>query len=126
VESISVDVVGDVSEVRYVGVFKIKTRLSHRDSLRKDQIRRELIGTHSESVSNQAFSIAEAFSIISAHVVDAPQWWIAAGNGMDLEDNNVVEKVLKEIEGAKKIDVDARKAKTATDKKSLEKELNEV
>jgi hypothetical protein len=93
--SFTISSTGDVSGDTYKGVFKVKTRLSHRDQLNRDRIRRDLLGSNPEGVGARAASIAEIFSQLAVRIVDAPSWWTNTDNGMDLSDDNVVAEVYE-------------------------------
>lgn len=95
IEPFSVDVVGDVTSDKFTGVFKCKTRLSHRDALRRDQVRRSLLGADPDSASPRAESVADCLSECSVRILEAPSWWTTAGEGMDLCDDNVLAEVYK-------------------------------
>lgn len=115
-KSFSVDVEGKFTKTKYMGVFKVRPLLSHRDKLRREEIRRQLVGTFSEGASEDAFRIATVFSKIWAHLVEAPSWWKDAGNGIDLLDEEPVEAVISklieyELEITGQITQDGEKAK---------------
>jgi hypothetical protein len=116
-EKFSIDVTGDVTGRPWKGVFETKLRLSHRDQLRQDEIRRELLGARAEHASNRAINQAEIFSTIAAHLTKVPEWWTVNGGGLDLEDDNVIGAVYDRIielkgEAAKKAKGEADAAKT--------------
>ncbi len=96
-KSFSVDVEGKFTKQKYMGVFKVRPLLSHRDKLRREEIRRQLIGTFGENVSEDAYRIASVFSKIWAHLVEAPSWWKDAGNGIELLDEEPVEAVISKL-----------------------------
>lgn len=100
-EQFTIDVLGETSGKAWKGVFKTKLRLSHRDQLRMDEIRRDLLGKSPEHASPRAHNQAEIFSTIAAHLTEMPQWWTMEGNGLDLEDDNVVGEVYGRILQAK-------------------------
>lgn len=97
----SIDVTGEVSGQPWKGVFKAKLRLSHRDQLRMDEIRRDLLGKNPETASPRAQNSADVFSFVAIHLLEAPQWWKMNGEGLDLEDDNVVAEVYGKIVEAK-------------------------
>jgi hypothetical protein len=117
----SVDVTGEVTGKPWKGVFKTKIRLSHRDQLRQDEIRRELIGKNPEGASPRAQNTADVFAFVLVHLLETPQWWSMAGNGLDLEDDNVIADVYGKIvdikvEAQKKLKEDAEAAKAELEK----------
>lgn len=101
--SISVD--GDSTGEKWIGEFTVKTRLSHRDQMRRDQIRRELLGdARPDMASPRALNQAGIFSDLQVRIVDAPRWWLEAANGIDLLDDNVVGEVYgKALEEESKV-----------------------
>jgi hypothetical protein len=114
--SFTINVVGDITGEQFYGAFKTKVRLSHRDQFRQDQMRRELLGTHQEAASPRAANAAEIFSTINIHLVDAPNWWKDADNGLALEDDNVVgaiwESIMRlKVEAAEELKKKAQEAK---------------
>jgi hypothetical protein len=115
-EKFSIDVTGDVTGKPWKGVFKTKLRLSHRDQLKQDEIRRDLLGAKPEAATPRAHNQAEIFSTVLIHLVEVPEWWTINGNGLDLEDDNVIAEVYgniveKKSEAAKKLKGDAEAAK---------------
>ncbi len=108
----AVNETGEFTGNQYPGTFKIKLRLSHRDRLRLDQMRRELLGPSPDGQPPliEAANTAEIFSYLWTRIISAPSWWVNAGNGIDLEDNKVVsvvyaktvEKVNEAIEALNK------------------------
>lgn len=106
--------VGETTDKTYTGEFRAKKRLSHRDHLRKDQVRRELLGGQPGVPTERALSTAMILSELAVRLTKTPDWWVDAGNGIDLEDDNVIGVVYNE---ALKIEADAIEAK----KKKAEK-----
>ncbi len=96
-EKFSIDVKGDISDKTWKGLFTTKIRLSHKDQLRQDEIRRDLLGAKPESASPRAQNTADVFSFVLIHIMDAPQWWAMNGNGLELEDDNVVAEIYGKI-----------------------------
>lgn len=100
-EKFTVDVVGDVTGKTWKGLFTTKLRLSHRDQLRQDEIRRELLGKGAEHASQRALNQAEIFSFLTIHITAAPSWWEQNGGGLDLDDDNVVGEIFQAVVSAK-------------------------
>jgi hypothetical protein len=92
-----VDVEGSITKQRFQGLFKVRPLLSHRDKLRRDELKRSLIGAQPDATSVNAMRISEIFSKIWAHTVEAPSWWKDAGNGLDLIDEEPVVAVIDKI-----------------------------
>lgn len=116
-EKFSIDLTGDVTGKPWKGVFETKLRLSHRDQLKQDELRRELLGKNAEFATPRALNQAEIFSTMLIHLTKTPEWWTMNGNGLDLEDDNVVGEVYGSIvklkaEAEKKLKGEAETAKT--------------
>jgi hypothetical protein len=96
----SLDVYGDSTGERWIGDFKAKLRLSHRDHMAKDMAKRALLGSDAQFASQDSIVRAEMFAHIGASLTQTPGWWKEKGNGLDLFDDNVViavyEKVVEE------------------------------
>ncbi len=88
---------GDTTGQEFTGNFEAKERLSMRDHLQKDSIRRSLLGDKPEAASPQAQVYAEALSHCSVSVTEAPLFWKEAQGGLDLYDDNIVFKVYEEV-----------------------------
>lgn len=132
VTSFTVNLVGDTTQEQWTGVFKCKTRLSHRDHLTRDRVHRDLLGPNVErrveadgtvvtNVTPRAASIAEVFSQLAIRIVDAPSWWKEMDGGMGLSDDNVVSKVYEEAIKAESDVIQALKEKAKAAKKELDK-----
>lgn len=95
--SIAVDIKGTVTGQQFMGVFKIKPLLSHRDKLRRDQLKRELLGVQSDQASEAAYRTAEVFSKLWCHIIESPSWWKDASNGLDLLDEEPIVFLIEAI-----------------------------
>jgi hypothetical protein len=112
----SVDIKGKTTGQSYVGVFKIKTRLSMRDRLRQDEVRRTILGVNAESATMEAQGIANAVSYLNVRITKAPSWWTDNQGGLELEDMDVLAEVYQkafqiEEESYKVLSDDAEKAR---------------
>lgn len=107
-EMFSVHIIGDTTEKAYPGDFTVKRRLSHRDQLTKDNRRRELLGGAPGMATERALSTAMILSELYVRITKAPVWWTEAGNGLDLEDDNVIGEIY---DRAMKVEADAIEAK---------------
>lgn len=103
----SISVTGETTGESFKGVFKAKVRLSHRDTLLQDQMRRDLLGPKPESAGQAAVANSLVFSKIWVHLTDAPSWWKEAGNGVDLMDESPIVAVY---DGIVKLEKDATDA----------------
>lgn len=99
-EKFAITKVGDCTAREYAGTFEVKVKMSHRDYLTQDRIRRELIGPESAAPGIRAARIAEMLSQCAVRIVKAPSWWTDATEdgvaGLGLEDDNVLEAVYNE------------------------------
>lgn len=100
---------GEVTGEKYRGVFKIVPRLSHRAILMRDQFRRDLLGKDADLADPNAMNIAEVFSKIWAHTVDAPIYWKDSNRGLDLLDEAPVVEIYQAIVAKEKEFVEAIK-----------------
>lgn len=118
--SFTISVQGENPEDLFTGVFKVKTRLSHRDSLTRDQVRRSLLGPNPDGASPRAESTADVFSELAVRIVDAPSWWVGADNGMALMDDAPVSEVYKRTMESVAEALEATKKKGETAKTDLQ------
>ena len=110
--SFTVDLVGSETGETFKGTFNCKIRLSLNEQLRRDAIRRQLLGANPESTSPRAGNIAEILSEIAVHLMEPiPSWWSGAAGGLELFDDNVIAAVYDGIMLEKKKVADAVKAK---------------
>lgn len=94
---------GDKTGTKWHGEFTVKTLLSHRDELRRDQVRRELLGGVSpEHATVRSLNQADVFSELAARIIKAPSWWNESGAGLDLCDDNVIATVYSKTMEAEK------------------------
>jgi len=102
----TVDVTGDRTGESLQGVFKAKTRLSHRERLLIDQLKRQLLGPQPAGTmpSEDADSRADAFANLRVRLTESPSWWMNSNGGIELVDDNVVTAVF---EKAVQVEVDA-------------------
>ena len=84
---------GDETEKDYEGLFKVKTKLSIKERLKEDEVRRSLLGVDSQNAGNEAVLIASAVAYLAVRLVETPDWWKASEGGLKLEDSNVLATV---------------------------------
>lgn len=92
----SINVVGDTSGELFRGDFEAKPRLSHRDELFRDRIRRQHLGQDPQFASPRAINQAAVFANLDVRLTKWPKWWSEVGNGLDLADDNVLAAVMDE------------------------------
>lgn len=96
----TVDVKGEISGRQFQGVFETKVKLSHREALKEDEVRRTILGTNPGDASEFARQLAGALAYLAVRIIDAPTWWRQSNNGLDLEDSNVLVAVNNACIGA--------------------------
>lgn len=119
-----IKVVGDESENTYEGVFNAKTKVSMRDRLKEDELRRAFLGMDAASASQEAYVIASALAFLGVRVTKAPKWWTESNNGSDLVDVNVVGEVHRACTNAINKEYEKLKKVATEAQKDLRKELN--
>jgi len=95
--SFEINVVGTTTGERYIGKFKTKLRLSNRDLLRMDALRRELLQSSVGEPSPATANIADLLASIGIHLLEEPQWFTQAARGLDLTDQEPLFAILDEI-----------------------------
>jgi hypothetical protein len=115
--TISVD--GEITGEKYRGEFKAKPRLTHREQLQRDRIRRELIGPDPSNAEVRALKQAEILSELAVRIVKAPSWWTESSGGLDLEDDAVLAEVYKQAMKAEEELLKALKEKADAAKADL-------
>lgn len=115
--------IGEDTGEKFVGDFKCKKRLSHRDQLRKDQVRRDLLGGQPGVPTERALSTSMIISELAVRVLKAPKWWAEVGEGLDLMDDNIIGLIH---DMALKPENDAAKAKVLAAKKAQDEMRKEA
>lgn len=88
-------VVGSSTNKTWKGTFKAKARLSLRDRVTKDQLRREMLGANPLDAGMEATNIATILSELNVRLISSPEWWAELKYGADLEDENVLMEVFE-------------------------------
>jgi hypothetical protein len=117
----SVDVVGELTNNSYVGTFVAKTKLSMRETLRQDEVRRQILGVNPQSAGEDAQRVAAAIAYLSVHIVQSPDWWKELEGGLKIEELNLLAEVNNKCQEAidkeyKKLNEEATKAKGELEK----------
>lgn len=78
------------------GKFVVKLTLSPRDNLRADRLYREYLGDTS-GASPSEFAVYQSYMLsqLAVRLTEAPSWWKDANNGLDVQDENLLEEVFK-------------------------------
>jgi hypothetical protein len=117
----TVHVVGDTTGLTWSGEFRAKKRLSHKDHLRKDQVRRELLGGQPGVPGERALTTSMILSELAVRLTKVPGWWTENGDGLEFQDDNVIGVVYDE---ALKVEREAaEKTKKAAEK--IQEQLRE-
>lgn len=122
----SISLIGDVSEEKWVGDFRAKKTLSHRDQLKRDQIRRELLGSQGGAPTERALSIAMVLSELAVRITKAPKWWAEKGEGLDLEDSNVIGEVYDNVTRIEREAAEAKKVKAEKAQEEMREEAKKA
>lgn len=120
--SFSINILGEVTQERWVGTFTAKCRLSHRDHLTADKLFRELIGPNPETACDRARQTSEIFSQLAVRIVQSPDWWKASGNGADLADDAIIAEVYNNAMRIEKEALETLKKKAAEAQAELQKQ----
>lgn len=90
-----VDFKGSETSRRYQGLFTVKVKTSHRDTITEDQVRRGILGSNPQDAGVEALRLAGASAYLAVRLVgpDFPPWWKDSNGGMDAEDANVLVEV---------------------------------
>lgn len=110
--------VGQISAEKFEGTFETRVYLSHREDLARDRIRRELLaGTDMDKADARAQSIANIVSELRVRLTKWPKWFENADFGLDMADDNILLKLMEEVNKAetehfKKLRKDSDDAKT--------------
>ena len=122
----TINVTGETTGETFKGVFKAKPRLSHRDTLLQDQMRRDLLGPKPEAAGQAAVANSLVFSKVWIHLLETPSWWKEAGNGVDLLDESPVVAVYDQLTKIEKEAMEAAKKDGEEAAKTLKKESKEA
>lgn len=107
----SLHVVGETTDETWKGEFRAKKRLSHRDQLTKDQVRRELLGGQPGQPTERALSTSMILSELRVRLTKFPPWWQDTNFGLDLDDDNVIGEMYDKAIAIEQEALDAKKKK---------------
>lgn len=111
---------GEKTGETYIGKFKAKRFLSHRDRVMQDRIYRELLGVRPEDASQDAIAYAVMLSQCRVRILEAASWWKDADNGLDLRDNKPLEEVCEKVVAIETEAIKSVQEKAEAAKKQLE------
>ncbi len=122
----SLNVTGAQTGETFRGDFVVKLSLSYADRLRKDQLRREYLGSQSpELATSEAVYLAGALAECQVRIVESPAWWRDSRNGLDLVDEVIVVELYQNIVRVDKEAQEALQKKGAEALEELRKERKE-
>lgn len=98
----SINMEGETTKEKFVGKFTCKVRLSHRDSIAKDNFRRTLLNGAPDTAGGRAASLAFLASELSVRILKSPSWFDLSESGLELEDDNVLAFIYQECIKAEK------------------------
>lgn len=116
--SFSINVTTDSGE-NYAGTFTCRRRLSHLQNLKKDELRRTLLGSHPDQAPDLVKQNAFILSTVAAYIVEGPRWWSESNFGQDLFDESPVAAVFEQISMVIKTVNDELEAKAKKAQESL-------
>jgi hypothetical protein len=84
------------------GKFKVNVKLSLREILEMDALKRSLLGPQGGEVGGMAQLVAGTIARIQTHAVETPSWFKDANCGLDFDDVNVVLAIGAELNKVEK------------------------
>jgi hypothetical protein len=124
-EDFVVQLVGDTTGTDWTGKFTAKKRLSFNDQLRRDLLRRQMLGTAEAKPSDRAASMADVFSELMVRLVTSPSWWTDNDEGRELSDENVIVEVYKKALEVEQKALEALQKKATEAKEDLAKAVSD-
>jgi hypothetical protein len=91
---------GDITGTDWKGVFKAKVKLSNREFLREDEVFRTVLGKSPDSAGGPAKALASQVAYLTVRLTEAPPWFYAANNGLDFEDENLLDEIAVAVQKA--------------------------
>ncbi len=121
----TISLTGDTTKEKWFGEFRALRRLSFRQQMLRDRLRREYLGDLAQYATKRASEQAVLFADLFVSLTKVPDWWTASGNGQDLSDDNVLEAVWLEVQKIQGNLKDEEKKKTAADAEVLKKAVED-
>lgn len=97
IKHISLDSIGEMTNERYVGSFKVKVLLTHAERLAVERTYADML-PNDKVASDESKLKAGAIAELDQRVVEAPRWWVNSRNGRDLLDSQPIWDLLVGIE----------------------------
>lgn len=95
--SFTIDEVGEASGKSFKWAFSAKKRLTVRERISQDQIRRNIIGERPQDAQPLTVLRAEMVAHLSVSITDSPKAWKDSNGGLDLCDDNILLKIYDEV-----------------------------
>jgi len=94
----------DSSGETFTGSFAAVRRLTPRQMMLADRIRREQLGEHAQYASDDMLNITNMFAHLAVSITKSPQWWKESNGGLDLDSDKIpvivaIYKKVAEIQG---------------------------
>lgn len=124
----SIHIQGENSGRTWIGEFRAKIRLSHRDYAEIDRERRRRLGGEEGQPSERVALTAHILSQLYGRLTEAPEWWRESDGGWLLEDDNLITECFnraKDIE-TKAVEEKQKQAKEIQEKARAEKAKEEA
>jgi hypothetical protein len=81
----------------WYGEFRTLKRLTHRQILLRDKLRREYLGTNHQEAPDSEQNRAYILAHLAVSVVKAPTWWAESNQGLDLVGDAVIMELWRQV-----------------------------
>lgn len=98
--SANVNIKGENTGNTYTGIFTAKTKLSYREMISQDALRRQILGPDPKNAAEAIWEHASLASYLQVRLIDAPDWWKQSNGGLDGPvgtDHNVLTTVFNTV-----------------------------
>ena len=89
----TISLVGENTGKEFIGTFTAKTKLSIKETLKENEIFRQIVGVNSKDADDLAKTLGMATSYLMVRIVRSPDWWASLNYGLDVEDMNLLSEV---------------------------------
>jgi hypothetical protein len=72
------------------GKFKVNVKLSLREILEEDALRRSLLGPQGGEIGGMAALVAGTIAKIQTHAIETPSWWKDSDGGLGFDDVRII------------------------------------
>lgn len=84
---ITLDSVGETTQSRFIGQFKIKRKLTHADRFQLERIYAQLLPSREREIEEELRLRAAAIAELSVRIIEGPEWWNGSKGGQLLVDS---------------------------------------